>query len=212
MATQLIYHLPIKAVATVSGNTPFTKSTPEKAAQTFPSGAPVQINAGYIQVWDGATVALGIAGVTLIPAANLTTNGQGAPTAFGSPVGAPGSTIVYSAGQVQNEPAAVKIPVGAPFTDGRTLYEVANADTIFEAQVDNANASGGGNITPAITDIGKQYGLTVDASGLWYVDYNKNTAGTNTVVEILKINPVDFGQANARVQFQFIPAARQVGQ
>jgi hypothetical protein len=210
MASNLLAHLPIRVVSTISGNTERTTGIAEKAGQTFPMGVPCQLNTGYIQLWDGATVAAGIAGVALIPASNLATNGQGAPTVFGSPVGAPGSQQVYAAGQVPNEPAAVKIALGAPFTDGRTLFAIANSDTVFEAMVDNTTASTGGNITPSLTDVGKQYGMTADANGNWYVDYNKNTSGTNTVLEIVGVNKVDYGLPNARVQFQFIAAARQL--
>jgi len=58
-------------------------------------------------------------------------------------------------------------------------------------------------------------GLTIDANGQFYVDGNKVTPGTNTVVTMVGINPIDQTAVggvyivNARVRFQVLAAARQ---
>jgi hypothetical protein len=103
-------------------------------------------------------------------------------------------------------------------TDGRTLYEAAISDTVFEAQFDNSNGTVASDYTPTVADIGVLYGLTFDASGYIYVDANKTTVGTNTSVQIVSINPIDLVQAgtpntyivNARVRFVVVPAAQQI--
>ena len=77
---------------------------------------------------------------------------------------------------------------------------------MFRAQTDNGS---GAATTPTKANIGTQYGLTVDANGHWYVDFNKTTAGTNTVVEMIDLDPIDGSIANARILFKFIKAAMQ---
>ena len=206
MAANLIYHQPIAAVKTVSGNQEQIELIQEYSGQTFLQGTPVMKNGGYIQAWDGATIALGITGVAYTAGANLGSSGKGAPGAFGQ-VGFPGATVTF--GSVPNQSAAVNIPHGAPFTDGRTVVAVANEDTIFEAQFDNSNA-GAYAVTPAI--IGTQYGMTKDASNQWYVDAYKTTVGTNTVCIVVDINPNDNGTNGGRVWFKFIKAAQQLAQ
>lgn len=212
MAANLTYHEPIGSVETTTGLTPLTNSQPEQAAQTFKMGVPVQLNAGYVRQWDGTTMTASIAGFSLIPASNLATNGAGAPGNFGQ-IGPPGTIQTY--GNVPNQPSAVNIAVGAPITDGRTLFEVAVGNTIFEGTYDNSTGSNAASYTPTQAMIGTQFGLTVDASGQFYVDGGKVTAGTNTVVQMVGINPIDTtatGAAivNARVRFQVISAARQI--
>lgn len=215
MAANLTVHQQIGSVQTISGNTPFTGSISEKASQTFLQGVPVQLNAGFVQKWDGATYTAGILGFSLQPAANLASNGKGTPGGF-SQVGPPGSTSTY--GSVPYQPSASNIPIGAPMTDGRTLYEQANNDTIFEAQFDNSAGAVAADYTPTIAMIGSQFGLTFDANGYAYVDGGKVTAGTNTCVVMVGINPDDLVQAgtpntyvvNARVRFQVIPLSQQI--
>jgi hypothetical protein len=210
----LTYHQPISAVETVTGLTPFNVANPEKAGQTFPIGVPVQINAGYTQVWDGTTLTAGIAGFSLTYGLNLASNGYGAPGAFAQ-VGPPGSIQVY--GNVPNQPAAVNIAVGAPISDGRTYFESSAGMNIFEANFDDSTGTTAANYTPLQSQIGTQFGLTVDANNQWYVDNAKTTPGTNTVVLLVGINPIDQvpGAAgtyivNARVRFQVLAAARQL--
>lgn len=211
-APNVQYHKPISSVMTKTGLTPLTVSQPERAGQTFKRGVPVQLNGGYIQQWDGATLTAGIAGFAMIPASNLATNGAGAPAAF-SQVGPPGAIATY--GSVPNQPSASNIAVGTPITDGRTLFESAAAETIFEGTFDNANGTTATNYQPTQAMIGSQFGLTADANGQFYVDNNKTTAGTNTAVVMVGINPEDMqtaftGIVNARVRFQVLPAVAQL--
>lgn len=207
------YHQPIGAVETTTGLTPLTLSIPEKSGQTFKIGVPVQLNAGYIQQWDGTTLTNAIAGFNLIPAANLATNGAGIPGAFGQ-IGPPGTIQTY--GNVPNQTSAVNIAVGAPITDGRTLLESSVDNNIFEATFDSSTGTVAANYTPTLAMIGTQFGLTVDASGQFYVDNGKTTAGTNTAVVMVGINPIDQTATggvyivNARVRFQVLSAARQI--
>lgn len=215
MAANLATHEQAGAVQTVSGNTPFTGAISEKASQTFLQGVPVQLNAGFVQKWDGSTYTAGILGFSLQPAANLSSNGKGTPGGF-SQVGPPGATTTY--GSVPYQASASNIPLGSPMTDGRTYFEAANGDTIFEAQYDNSTGAVAADYTPTITQIGTQFGLTFDANGYIYVDGGKTTVGTNTCVVMVGINPLDLVQAgtpntyvaNARVRFQVVPSSQQV--
>ena len=215
MAANLTVHIPMGSVQNVSGNTPFTVALPEKAGQTFTLGVPVQLNAGFVQKWDGATIVAGIAGITLQPAANLATNGKGSPGLL-SQVGFPGAIQTY--GTVQNMPLAANVAVGTPLTDGRNFFEQAVNDTIFEGQFDNSIGAVAADYTPTEATIGTQAGITFDAGGTAYVDGGKVTPGTNTVVEIVGINPSDLVQAgtpftyiaNARVRFKVLPTAQQL--
>lgn len=216
MAANLTVHTPMGSVQTISGNTAMTAAQAELAGQTFLMGVPVQLaTSGYVQKWDGATVAAGIVGISLQQGANLNTNGRGVPGWF-SQVGPPAAIQTY--GAVPNQPPAYNIALGTPPTDGRNYFERAISDTIFEGQFDNSAGSVAADYTPTITDIGKQYGITFDAGGSAYVDKGKAVAGTSTVVEIVGINPNDLVQAgtpltyilNARVRFVFLPSAQQV--
>lgn len=212
MPANLAYHEPIGSVETTSGLTPFTASQLEKAGQTFKIGVPVQLNAGYVQQWDGATIAAGIAGFSLTYGLNLGTNGKGAPGAF-EQIGPPGAIQTY--GSVPNQPSAVNIAVGAPISDGRTLFESAIGLTIFEGQFDNSAGAVAADYTILQSQIGTQFGLTIDANGTWYVDNDKVTPGTNTVVQVVGVNPIDQTAVagvyviNARVRFQVLATARQ---
>lgn len=216
MAANLTVHDPMGAVQTISGNTPMTAALAELAGQTFFKGVPVQLSTtGFVQKWDGATVANGILGFSLQPAANLPTNGRGAPGWF-SQVGPPAAIQTY--GAVQNQPPAFNIAVGTPPTDGRNYFERAIGDTVFEGQFDNSAGAVAADYTPTLADIGKEYGITFDAFGTAYVDKGKAVSGTSTVVKIIGINPVDQVQAgtpntfilNARVRFVVLPSAQQL--
>lgn len=209
MAANLTNHSAITVVQTTTNTTEQTLSINEKAGQTFKAGTPVMLAAGVVQAWDGATVAKGIIGVTDIDASNLATDGAGAAGPFNG-IGFPGTSTTF--GSVPFEASAVNIPRGAPFSTGQTLIAAATQETIFAGQVDNGNASGGGSITPLQTDIGVQYGLTADANGHWYVDKNKSTVGTNTVLEIVGIDPITGSIANGGVYFKFTQAASQYNQ
>jgi hypothetical protein len=216
MAANLVVHSPMGSVKTISGNTPMTAASSELAGQTFFMGVPVQLSVGgYVQKWDGTTVAAGIAGISLQPGSNLSSNGKGTPGWY-SQVGPPAAIQTY--GNVQNQPPAVNIALGAPMTDGRNYYERAISDTIFQGQFDNSAGTVAADFTPTIADIGKEYGITFDAGGTAYVDKGKAVSGTSTVVKIIGINPVDLAHdgtpntyiMNARVSFVFLPSAQQL--
>jgi hypothetical protein len=204
MASLLATHVPIEVVSTKQNTTEYTDAPQEKASQTFYAGTPVQLSGGYVQAWDGTTVAAGIYGVSEEDAHNLASNGAGAPTAFGI-VGFPGTGTTF--GHVPNQSSAVNIPEGAPASLGYIDVAEANLDTIFTAQTDNDT---GAATTPTIANVGTQYGLTVDANGYWYVDFAKTTVGTNTVLVMTGLHPIDGSIANARILFQFTKAAMQI--
>jgi hypothetical protein len=207
MPANLADHLIIQAIKTESGNTPLTDAIAELNGRTFLEGVPVMTTAaGFIQEWDAAVnpagSGVGIIGISKQPGQNLATSGAGAPVApFGS-VGFPGATQTF--GSVQYQTSAVNIAEGAPFSDGRAIFEVINDDTIFLAQFDNAAGAVAADYTPVQADINKEYGLTKDATGHWYVDKNKATAGTNTVVIIRGIDPTTGSVVNANVLVSFI--------
>jgi hypothetical protein len=204
----LTTHLPIIQVQNKANTTPFTKAMVEAAGQTFAWGTPVQKNAsGYTQAWDGTTVTAGLLGVAESFGLNLATPGAGAPTYPWGQVTGTISTQTY--GSVPNQPGAVNIALGAPVSEGRTLYIEANADNIFEAMFDNSSGAVAADWTPTIADIGVSYGMTKDSAGpYYYVDKGKTGAGA--CVKIVGIDTVDGYTLNARVFFTFLPAAIQV--
>jgi len=219
MAAVLNDHSEIKVVYTVSGNSPQTRGDiTEQASQTFLKGTPVMLNSGNIKVWDAAvtipaTATAGIAGIALSNGLNLASSGLGAPGGGGvgnlTGVKPPGTSLTF--GKIPFQSSAVNIIPGSPVSDGRTLFEVANADTVFEAQFDDA----GGTPANAVTNknmIGKQFGLTLDATGHWFVDFAKVTVGTNTVVTIVDLNPLDGAIQNGRVYFKFLLGICQLAQ
>lgn len=222
MAAVLSDHPPIKAVGTISGQTPQTKGDVlEKAGQTFLAGVPVmEVVSGsntVIQEWNATVPASGaasvggggIAGVGFAPGANLASDGKGAPNTPFTSVGQPGTSLTF--GKVPFQTSAVNIIPGSPVSDGRTLFEVANQDSIFEAMFDSAD----GNTTNATTTFameGKQFGLTKDATGHWYVDAQKTTQGTNTAVQCLQLHPNDGAKQNGRMFVKFISQVCQIAQ
>jgi len=222
-AANLTTHGPMQPYQTISGNTPNTKAMLEKAGQTFPVGVPVQQVAGsitgtpkVIQVWDAsvtaATSIAGIAGISGSSGLNLATDGLGSPSlnSFGS-VGAPGATSTF--GKVPNQASAVNIARGEPMSDGNTYFFVANNDTLFIGQVDNSAGAVAADYTAVASDIGKQFGLTSDGTGKsWYVDRGKTTVGTNTVVEVVALDPNSVGQTNNNVIFRFLTGIQQYSQ
>ena len=187
----------IHSVQTTSGNQPRMRRIIEEAGQTFLPGTPVQIAAGDggLKAWDGATVALGIAGFSKEAGNNLGALGVN-PTAAVNPNAQP------SAGSVPFEPSAVSI-TRPFFRDGRIGFESADNDTIFLGQVGPAQ-------TALATDVGKQYGMTIDADNHWYVDKTKSTVGTNTVVTIVKLDPNDQSATPRGVYFNVTNAAAQL--
>lgn len=207
MAANLATHLPILQVLNKANTTPFTSAQPEAAGQTFLSGSLVQLNgAGFVQLWDGATVAAGILGVSESFGLNLGSAGAGAPSQpFGQITG---TGAIQTYGSVPNQPSAVNIALGSPISDGRTLYIEPNQDNIFEAIFDNSAGAVAADYTPTQATIGVAYGMTKDANGYWYVD--KNKTGGSAIVQVVGVNPLDGFTVNARVRFVFLAAAVQV--
>jgi hypothetical protein len=165
-----------------SGNQPTVRRLAEAASKTFLQGVPVQLVAGYLQEWDGATVAFGIVGISMEAARNRSAAGA--------------SQIINTPPAVANEPNAVVIQV-PPFDDGKlNIYQSEN-DTYFFGQV--------GVATAAQAMVGVQYGLTKDTDNHWYVDTSKTTVGTNTVVTIVGLDDWD----PRGVYYQFTTGAQQ---
>lgn len=194
---------PINPVQTISGNQWKTGREVEEATQTFLQGTPIQIasgDGGY-QVWAGVAATDSgtfIAGISYEAAHNYAALGV-APLP-NQPVVTAGSTITF--GSVQNQASAINIPMGAPFTDGRIGFFQPNPDSVFTGTFGN----NGNTATPAQTDVGKKYGLTIDtASKYWYVDKNKTS--TDAVVVVVGLDPRYTPAAGSNVLFQFIPAA-----
>jgi hypothetical protein len=204
-AANLTTHLPILQVLEKAGTTPFTSSQPEAAGQTFLSGTPVQLNgSGFVQAWDGTTVAAGILGVAESFGANLGSAGLGAPAApFG---GVTGNIAIQTWGSVVNQPQGVNIALGTPVTDGRTLYMEPNQDNIFQALYDNSTGTVTANWTTTQATVGAILGMTKDANGYWYVDGGKT--GGSAVVQVVGL-PMGPG-LNSLVNFVFLTAAIQV--
>lgn len=213
MAANLSTHLVIQAYQTISGNTDKTDVFPEGSGQTFLEGAPVMLSSGYVIEWN-TTVGTpsptqGIAGFSKQPGANLASNGLGAPVQPWGSVGQPGASVTF--GAVPYQTGAFNIPEGAPFSDGRNIFTEANPDTIFIAQFDNAAGTVAADYTPVVGDLMKEYGLTKDANGYWYVDKNKATPGTNTVVIIVGFDPISgLGVVNGNVLIKVMPSITQV--
>jgi hypothetical protein len=204
-AANLTTHLPILQVLEKAGTTPYTSSQPEAAGQTFLSGTPVQLNgSGFVQAWDGTTVAAGILGVSESFGANLGSAGLGAPVApFG---GVTGNIAIQTWGSVVNQPLGVNIALGTPVTDGRTLYMEPNQDNIFQALYDNSTGTVTANWTTTQATVGAILGMTKDANGYWYVDGGKT--GGSAVVQVVGL-PMGPG-LNSLVNFVFLTAAIQV--
>lgn len=188
----------------------------EEATQTFLAGTPVEITAadGGIKAWDGAagvnvTVQTGaligaICGISLEAASNLSATGSGAPAPLQPFTGA--GAVAGTFGSVPNQPSAKNIAHGAPINDGRVGIVLLTPTIVFSATFGN----NGNTATPAATDVGKQYGLTIDSnSKFWYVDKNKSTVGTNTCLTVVGLDPRDTPAAGTRVLFVFDPLRTQ---
>lgn len=182
----------------------------EEATQTFLSGTPVIVTAadGGIAAWGGATgVAFtytsasrqgGIVGISYEAASNLASTGLGAPSPMQPFTGAGGVGF----GSVPNQTSAKNIAHGTPIVDGRVGVIYPAPSVVFSATFGN----NGNTATPAVTDVGLSYGLTIDSnSKYWYVDKNKATPGTNTVLIVVGLDPRDTAGAGTRVLFQFDP-------
>jgi hypothetical protein len=193
--------VPILPVKSISGNQWLAQRIIEEASQTFQQGTPVMLTTadGGIKAWDG-TAGAGhlIAGISYEAAHNFASTGLGAPLP-NQPVVGVGASVTF--GSVQNQTSAVNIPMGAPFTDGRVGFFPGAADTIFSATFGN----NGNPTTPANTDVGIQYGLTIDSnSRFWYVD--KSKTGASAVVLVVGLDPRYTPASGTNVLFQFIAA------
>lgn len=189
----------------------------EELTQTFKVGTPVAITAadGGIKAWDGTTgsaitlqtgALLGaIVGISYEAASNLAATGSGAPAPMAPFTGV--GAVAGTFGSVPNQPSAKNIAHGAPLNDGRVGFILNTTSITFSATFGN----GGNPATPANTDVGKQYGLTVDTGGnFWYVDKSKSTVGTNTVLTVVGLDPRDTPGSGTRVLFQFDPLHTQM--
>lgn len=163
MASALIY-----ARGTVSGNQPRIQRLFEDAGQTYLIGVPLQLNAGngMLQIWDGVTIANGIAGISQDFALNKLVAGAVTNQTFGS---------------VPNEPLARNISRPL-FNDGKTGITLAIPDIVYYGQCGPLQAV-------AATDIGLIYGMTVDADNHWYVD--KTKVGVAAVCKIVGFDAYD---------------------
>jgi hypothetical protein len=199
MAANLSTHLIIQAYQTRSGNTDRTQVIPEANGQTFLQGNPLTLVNGYVTAWTtpvpsgtppGNTT--GLVGFAKQNGQNLSgTVGASAPAQpFGS-VPQPGTAYTF----------------GTPFSDGRTIFTEANADTIFIGQFDNNTGS---NYTPTQAMLGESFGLTADANNYYYVDGGKTSIGTSTVVVIVGFDPISgAGVPNGNVLFQVLLGQEQ---
>jgi hypothetical protein len=188
----------IQERGTVSGNQNRAGRYNEDAGQTYLAGTPVMVNNadGGIKAWDGVTIANGIAGIVKEFGANLTTVGVPLGTTQ-QPSNAPqvGGGVTF--GSVQNEPAAANL--SRPyFNDGKTEVILAIPDNVFYGQV-------GPNQVVVAADLGKQYGMTKDVDGHWFVDRTK--VGVNACVVIVGFDNWDTVRG---VLFSFLPGVAQL--
>ena len=220
MAQLLSVHDPIRPWQTISGNAESMQSYLENIGETFLAGTPVELSSGLVIPWDGATITKAIVGISALPGENLASfagggnQGVGAPPIFGS-IGFPGGSPTVSP-HPQNQPSAVNLVAGTPFTTGQSLIYRAVPDTIFRFQVD-ALTGVTYNATTAL--VGTQLGLTADGNGSWYADLSKSTPGGNTVLLVVGLDQLDFVAGSTNTQINnghvfavFLQAATQVQQ
>lgn len=194
----------IQERGTVSGNQMRMSRQNEDATQTFLAGTPLQLNPANscLKAWDGVTITNGIAGISKEFGAGLTTAGVPLGTtqaAAGPSATGPGGGIGFptGGGGVQNEPAAINL-TRPYFNDGKTGVILAIVDSLFYGQV-------GPLQVVASTDVGKQYGLTKDTDGHWYVD--KTKTGINACVAITGLDNWDTARG---VLFTFLAGVAQL--
>lgn len=171
--------------------TPPSDRYSEAATQTFLRGVPVSLSSGYMQetgTINGTSVP--IAGFSDEYAHDLTTAGVG-------------QSLTY--GNVQNQPAAVLIPVGAPLSEGRIQVIKACNDVLFMGKTDAAH-------TLAQTDIGSLFGLTKDGTTKqWFVDTTITSSGSGACLEVVEL--VDaIGTVGGRVAFRVTDVYQQLFQ
>jgi len=194
-------------VQNLGGAVSFTMAyQPEESGQTFVAGTPVEIYTtdGGVKVWDGTTVAAGIAGFAAENANNLGTTGLGAPSGF-TPILSYGSVVGNYAAN-PNQPLAVITPPMVPMSDGRIRYWVALPGTVFIGKIGTSSGTPAA-VATAITQVGVPYGLTKDPNNsYWYVDTNKNNA-----VQVVALSPLEpIGTVGGHVLFVILPAVAQI--
>lgn len=195
--------LPITVAETAYNVAEIGKRIIEDAAQTLLRGTPVMFNTvnGALKAWDGASLSNAIVGISQEDGHNFATAGPNAPTPF-MPYSGVGATLKF--GNVPNEPAAINIPRGAPFVDGRLGVVPAMQSFTFRA-VFGTSAGGLAPATPTAVNVGQNYGLTIDSnSQYFFVDVNKT--GASAAVKLVSLDPADGSISGARVLFQFLPA------
>ena len=214
MPSNLTDHSEITVFKSLVNNADLTYAINEKATQVYLRGVPAMLTVGgVVQEWDGVSFlggsGTGILGISEAKGANLPTDGAGAPTKLADSIGFPGATPTTSG--IPYFANAVNIFRGVPATDGRGKGSVANDDVVFIGQVDNNAFAVAADATPVQADIGKEFGLTKDATGHWYIDRAKTTVGTNTAVVVVGLDPVVGSSLNGLVQFMFKTAIQQFG-
>jgi hypothetical protein len=199
--------IPILPVQDTSANGFVAQRLIEELSQTFLAGTPVELTAadGGVKAWDGTTGTAfvfgsasigGIVGFSYEAASNLSATGSGAPSPQQPFTGV--GAVAGTFGSVPNQTSAKNIAHGAPINDGRVGFILAGPQVVWSAVFGN----NGNTATPAATDVGKEYGLTIDSnSKYWYVDKNKSTVGTNTVLRVVGLDLRDVPAAGSRVLF-----------
>ena len=164
----------------------------EEASQTFKMGTPLKSNSsGYMIAWaaNANNSSGNIAGVATEPGSNLASNGTP-------------KTLTY--GSVPMQANASIVPVGAPPNDGTVGILVAESSTIFVGKCNDAH-----NI--AVTDVGRQGGLTYDTNGFPIVETEANNATANGACLIITELVDAVGTAGGKVAFRFLDSAQQLG-
>src|SRR6185369_2459161 len=160
---------PILLAKTTSGMVAPSKRLIEKLSQTFKFGTPVQVDNGVdggVKEWAGTPATDLIAGFSTEDAQNISATGLDAPGAMQA-YGGLGSSLTY--GSVPNQTNAKNIARGGPVQDGRVSFEASFPGSVFSGAV-------GSTQTTVATDVDKEYGLTKDSDGFWYVDRTKTGA------------------------------------
>lgn len=126
-----------------------------------------------------------------------------------------GAPLIPSSGKLAEAGANPRTFLGfaaydaAAVADTKTRFYPALPHQVFEGTLDKA--SGLGTRALLQSDVYSEFGLTKDASGVWYVDIDKTTGGTNTMVLIVGLKdpvgaiqgdtPTATNSGNARVFF-----------
>lgn len=106
-----------------------------------------------------------------------------------------GAFVVWSSGKIAEasanprDIAGLALAAASGTTNNATIFADLLPGVKLEMSLDKAADLG--NRALAQTDVGAAYGVTKDSNGVWYVDIDKVTAGTNTAVRVVKlIDPI----------------------